>query len=110
MSQPELITTPEKIKLNGYTLGKTLGVGTFGKVKSNREKKEFIFMKRIKKFKNPKIIVAVHDLTGISVAIKILNKKQIKNLQMEKKIKREIEILQILRHPHIIKLYVAINN
>ena len=48
--------------LPNYRLGKTLGIGSFGKVK-----------------------VAEHVLTGHKVAIKILNRKKIKNLDMEEK-------------------------
>lgn len=45
-----------------YKLGKTLGIGSFGKVK-----------------------IAEHALTGHKVAIKILNRRKIKNLDMEEK-------------------------
>ncbi len=43
-------------------------------------------------------------LTGIKVAIKILNKKKIKELDMSEKVRREINILRICKHPHIIRL------
>lgn len=46
-----------------YILGETLGVGTFGKVK-----------------------IAVHDLTGHKVAIKILNRNKISTLDVADKI------------------------
>lgn len=45
-----------------YKLGKTLGIGSFGKVK-----------------------IAEHILTGHKVAVKILNRKKIKNMDMEEK-------------------------
>lgn len=48
--------------LRNYKLGKTLGIGSFGKVK-----------------------VAEHILTGHKVAVKILNRKKIKNMDMEEK-------------------------
>lgn len=48
--------------LRNYKLGKTLGIGSFGKVK-----------------------IAVHALTGHKVAVKILNRKKIKNMDMEEK-------------------------
>ena len=48
--------------LQHYKLGKTLGIGSFGKVK-----------------------VAEHILTGHKVAVKILNRRKIKNMQMEEK-------------------------
>eukprot|EP00889_Picochlorum_renovo_P006864 jgi/Picre1/33894/NNA_001373.t1 len=65
--------------LSNYRLGKTLGIGSFGKVK-----------------------VAEHILTGNKVAIKILNRKKIKQMDMEEKVKREIKILRLFMHPHII--------
>lgn len=37
------------------------------------------------------------------MAIKILNRHKIKSLGMEEKVKREIKILKMFRHPHIIR-------
>lgn len=48
--------------LRNYKLGKTLGIGSFGKVK-----------------------IAEHALTRHKVAIKILNRRKIKNMDMEEK-------------------------
>lgn len=48
--------------LTNYKLGKTLGIGSFGKVK-----------------------IAEHTLTGRKVAVKILNRRKIKNMEMEEK-------------------------
>jgi 5'-AMP-activated protein kinase catalytic alpha subunit len=39
--------------------------------------------------------------------VKILNRKKIRSLKMDEKIRREIQILKLFRHPHIIKLYFA---
>eukprot|EP00252_Welwitschia_mirabilis_P013557 TRINITY_DN297_c0_g1_i1.p1 TRINITY_DN297_c0_g1~~TRINITY_DN297_c0_g1_i1.p1 ORF type:complete len:513 (-),score=94.00 TRINITY_DN297_c0_g1_i1:271-1809(-) len=72
--------------LSNYKLGKTLGIGSFGKVK-----------------------VAEHVRTGHKVAIKILNRKKIKNMDMEEKVRREIKILRLFMHPHIIRLYEVID-
>ncbi|XP_044506977.1 SNF1-related protein kinase catalytic subunit alpha KIN10-like [Mangifera indica] len=71
--------------LANYKLGKTLGIGSFGKVK-----------------------IAEHALTGHKVAIKILNRRKIKNMEMEEKVRREIKILRLFMHPHIIRLYEVI--
>ena len=49
--------------------------------------------------------VAEHVLTGHKVAIKILNRKKIKAIHMEEKVRREIKILRLFMHPHIIRLY-----
>ncbi|XP_022647477.1 5'-AMP-activated protein kinase catalytic subunit alpha-2-like isoform X1 [Varroa destructor] len=74
------------VKIGHYILGETLGVGTFGKVKT-----------------------AKHQLTGHKVAVKILNRQKIKNLDVVGKIRREIQNLKLFRHPHIIKLYQVIS-
>jgi 5'-AMP-activated protein kinase, catalytic alpha subunit len=51
-----------EVLLQTYRVGKTLGVGSFGKVK-----------------------VAEHILTGHKVAIKILNRRKIASMDMEEK-------------------------
>ena len=75
-----------QVKIGHYILGETLGIGTFGKVK-----------------------VGFHQLTGHKVAVKILNRQKIKNLDVVGKIRREIQNLKLFRHPHIIKLYQVIS-
>jgi len=77
---------PKQLKIGRYILGETLGHGSFGKVKS-----------------------AKHELTGHKVAVKILNRQKIKSLDVVEKISREIQILKLFRHPHIIKLYEVIS-
>ncbi|KAJ3332491.1 protein kinase, AMP-activated, alpha 2 catalytic subunit [Blyttiomyces sp. JEL0837] len=74
-----------QIKIGNYTLLETLGVGSFGKVK-----------------------LAVHSQTGHKVAMKIVNRRKISNMDMVGRVKREIQYLKHLRHPHIIKLYEVI--
>ncbi len=49
-------------------------------------------------------------MTGQQVAVKILKKDQLVALKMDKKIKREIQIMKIFRHPHIVKLYEVIES
>lgn len=56
-----------------------------------------------------KIIVGINEITKTKVAVKILNKRKIKTLGMFDKIKREIKILKLFNHPHIIKLYEFID-
>ncbi|KAM7505197.1 hypothetical protein LguiB_004101 [Lonicera macranthoides] len=70
--------------LSNYRMGKTLGVGAFGKVK-----------------------VALHTLTGLKVAIKILDRQSI-NFEAAEKVRREINILRLLSHPHVVRLYEVI--
>jgi carbon catabolite-derepressing protein kinase len=68
-------------RLGQYTLLKTLGEGSFGKVK-----------------------LATHRVSGQKVALKIINRKRLVTRDMAGRIEREIQYLQLLRHPHIIKL------
>ena len=53
--------------------------------------------------------MATHAVTGHKVAVKILNKAKIKQLGMEEKVQREINILHLCTHPHIIRLYEVID-
>ncbi|KAK6123177.1 hypothetical protein DH2020_043079 [Rehmannia glutinosa] len=71
--------------LRNYRLGKTLGHGSFGKVK-----------------------IAEHIRTGHKVAIKILNRRRMKSPDMEEKVRREIKICRLFVHPHVIRLYEVI--
>lgn len=90
---PDLSTTPAvpstavtrdpraNQRLGQYTIVKTLGEGSFGKVK-----------------------LATHQVSGQKVALKIINRKKLVTRDMAGRIEREIQYLQLLRHPHIIKL------
>jgi len=69
-------------RLGQYRVVKTLGEGSFGKVK-----------------------LAIHEVTGEKVALKIINRRKLVTRDMAGRIEREIQYLQLLRHPHIIKLY-----
>ena len=50
-------------------------------------------------------LVGYHEITGHKVAVKILNREIMKVHSMDVKIRREIQILKLFRHPHIIKLF-----
>jgi len=73
------------VRLGQYDVIKTLGEGSFGKVK-----------------------LAVHRASQQKVALKIINRKKLQTRDMTGRIEREIQYLQLLRHPHIIKLYTVI--
>ena len=79
-----------------YRMEDTIGSGSFGKVKCNS-----ILNKHDR-------IVATHIPTNLKVAIKILSKDKIKQLDMAVKVKREIKILKKFKHPHIVRLYLYI--
>jgi serine/threonine protein kinase len=68
-------------KVGKYEIGKTLGEGTFGKVK-----------------------YAVNSETDERVAIKVLDKEKIQKQNMGAQIKREISIMKMVRNPHVVVL------
>ncbi len=70
-----------------YFLISFLGVGTFGKVK-----------------------LAEHVVTGQKVAIKIINKQKMHQMNMHEKLSREINILKVMAHPHVIRMYELIDS
>ena len=47
--------------------------------------------------------VCVMVRRAAQVAIKVLNRKKVKSMDMEEKVRREIKISRLFRHPHIIK-------
>ncbi|KAJ5077701.1 non-specific serine/threonine protein kinase [Anaeramoeba ignava] len=73
------------LKIGHYEIGKTIGEGTFGKVK-----------------------IGTHDKTGHQVAIKILNKNKINTHKMTAKVVREIQIMKMFIHPHVTRLLEVI--
>ncbi|VEU24205.1 DEKNAAC105384 [Brettanomyces naardenensis] len=74
-------------RIGKYQIVKTLGEGSFGKVK-----------------------LAYHTTTGQRVALKIINRKTLAKSDMQGRIEREISYLRLLNHPHIIKLYDVIES
>ncbi|RAL59429.1 hypothetical protein DID88_006803 [Monilinia fructigena] len=73
-------------RVGAYSVIRTLGRGSFGKVK-----------------------LAVHRVTGQQVALKIIARKKLISRDMAGRVEREIEYLQLLRHPHIIKLHKIVH-
>ncbi|KNA11833.1 hypothetical protein SOVF_131470 [Spinacia oleracea] len=69
-------------RVGKYELGRTIGEGTFAKVK-----------------------FAINTDTGESVAVKILAKTSILKHRMVEQIRREISIMKIVRHPFIVRLH-----
>jgi serine/threonine protein kinase len=68
-------------RVGKYELGKTLGEGTFAKVK-----------------------YAKNMETGESVAIKVLDKDKVLKHKMVEQIKREISTMKLVKHPNIVQL------
>ncbi|KAL0542652.1 hypothetical protein IC582_017725 [Cucumis melo] len=71
-----------KARVGRYELGRTLGEGSFAKVKFARNCE-----------------------TGENVAIKILDKENILKHKMIGQIKREISTMKLIRHPNVIRMY-----
>ncbi|KAL0370301.1 UNVERIFIED_CONTAM: CBL-interacting serine/threonine-protein kinase [Sesamum angustifolium] len=77
MSQPKI-----KRRIGKYEVGRTIGEGTFAKVKFARNSE-----------------------TGQPVAIKILDKDKVLKHKMAEQIKREIATLKLIKHPNVVQLY-----
>lgn len=71
----------KKMLFEKYEMGKMLGRGTFAKVYHGKEL-----------------------ANGESVAIKVINKDQLKTEDMMKLITREISIMRLVRHPNIVEI------
>ncbi|KAA3489784.1 CBL-interacting protein kinase 32-like [Gossypium australe] len=77
MSQPKI-----KRRVGKYEMGRTIGEGTFAKVKFARNTE-----------------------TGEPVALKILDKEKVLKHKMAEQIKREIATMKLIKHPNVVRLY-----
>lgn len=69
-------------RVGNYLLGKTIGEGSFARVKQG-----------------------FHVLTGEKVAVKIIDKKRAhQDKYVARNMRREAKIMQMIRHPHIVQL------
>lgn len=103
----ELVSTPcsrlwalEALEKSNVSL--VNGEGSPQDGKTDKKKKSHSLIKQFPK------TVATHSVTGHRVAMKIINRRKISSLDMGGRVKREIQYLKLLRHPHIIKLYEVI--
>ncbi|KAJ3378563.1 Map microtubule affinity-regulating kinase, partial [Lobulomyces angularis] len=71
--------------IGNYKIEKTIGQGTYGKVK-----------------------LAYHINTCVKYAIKIIEKAQLSNNKQIARLQREIRFLKLLHHPHIVKVFDVI--
>ncbi|MBA0582723.1 CBL-interacting serine/threonine-protein kinase 11 [Gossypium raimondii] len=78
----EIGHAPGNALFGKYEIGRLLGCGAFAKVYHARNLR-----------------------TGLSVAVKVINKKKLPSLTMMSNVKREISIMSRLNHPYIVKLY-----
>ncbi|XP_029691852.1 serine/threonine-protein kinase BRSK2-like isoform X2 [Takifugu rubripes] len=86
MSSKELTVGQSSQYVGPYRLEKTLGKGQTGLVK-----------------------LGVHCITGQKVAIKIVNREKLSESVLMK-VEREIAILKLIEHPHVLKLYEVYEN
>lgn len=70
------------VLMHRYEVGRLLGQGTFAKV-----------------------YYARNISTGMSVAIKMIDKEKVLKVGMIDQIKREISVMRLIRHPHVVELY-----
>ncbi|KAJ4837822.1 CBL-interacting protein kinase 18 [Turnera subulata] len=70
------------VLMQRYEIGRLLGQGTFARVHYARNIK-----------------------TGMSVAIKIIDKEKVLKVGMMEQIKREISVMRLVRHPNVVELY-----
>ncbi|XP_034556480.1 serine/threonine-protein kinase SIK3 homolog isoform X2 [Notolabrus celidotus] len=75
------VTRPPPARVGHYEIERTIGKGNFAVVK-----------------------LATHIITKAKVAIKIVDKTQLDDENL-KKIFREVQIMKLLKHPHIIRLF-----
>ncbi|XP_074651210.1 uncharacterized protein LOC141905968 isoform X2 [Tubulanus polymorphus] len=74
---------PHNKRVGNYLLGKTIGEGSFAKVKEG-----------------------MHTLTGEKVAVKVIDKKKAReDSYVRKNLRREGKILQMVRHDNVAQLY-----
>ncbi|KAI3666855.1 hypothetical protein L6452_41893 [Arctium lappa] len=70
------------VLMQRYELGKLLGQGNFAKVYHGRNIE-----------------------TGVSVAVKIIDKEKVLKVGMMNQIKREISVMRLVKHPNVVQLY-----
>jgi serine/threonine protein kinase len=71
-----------KRRVGKYEVGRTIGEGTFAKVKFARNSE-----------------------TGEPVALKILDKEKVLKHKMAEQIRREIATMKLIKHPNVVQLY-----
>jgi hypothetical protein len=74
-----------QLKVGNYQIGERLGEGTFGTV-----------------------VKATHAIAGERVAVKVLEKKRMQQADDIERVGREIQILKLLKHPYVVRLWEII--
>ena len=76
------VNEEEELRKHGYTLGATLGEGSYAKVKA-----------------------AFSERNQCKVAIKVINKRRAPKDFLNKFLPRELEVLKKVRHPNVTRLF-----
>ena len=80
-----MIIFSTKTTLDDYIVGKQIGQGAYATV-----------------------YIGMHKKSNKKVALKIYMKEKMKEIQRKKSVRSEIKLMERLNHPHIAKLYEAI--
>ncbi|OAP12870.1 SnRK3.23 [Arabidopsis thaliana] len=81
-STPSGSSSGGRTRVGKYELGRTLGEGTFAKVKFARNVEN-----------------------GDNVAIKVIDKEKVLKNKMIAQIKREISTMKLIKHPNVIRMF-----
>src|SRR5688572_21575232 len=101
---------------NNLTVGDcSVGVGVGGtepggEQKKHRLKSRFQVVKKLGQGTYGKVQLAINNETGQEVAIKTIKKSKIETEQDLVRIRREIQIMSSIQHPHIIRIYEVFEN
>lgn len=78
--------------------------------KQHKLKQRFTVIRKLGKGTYGKVQLAINKKTGQEVAIKTIKKTKIESEQDLQRVKREIQIMSSIEHPHIIHIYEVFEN
>jgi serine/threonine protein kinase len=84
---PAMMMSNSVEQIGPYRIERTLGEGSYGQVKLGRNLQN----------------------GGQEVAIKVIEKEKIKTVQQMERLKREVRMLKLLSHPHIVQLFDVVD-
>lgn len=102
-SLPTVVSPPAR-----PTLSQTPMAESPGTARAMQRLHQYVFVRNIGEGSFGKVKLARHKVTGQEVAMKTISRRKLISRDMAGRIEREIQYLQLLRHPHIIKLFTVI--